>query len=233
MVAVWCHFRPGLPAGALLHCQGVWCQTSHPVALRSALPAVCSHSDVCLFCVRHFTGPGHGVVGRLRVAAFYKRRKTELAGTALCAVPTGRTGLSVGADLYHCCLHRGYVFRLWAQRQAAAARSCAGNAAAGRAGSRGKYRPIGIFQPCADSILHRHACQHHGAYGYPQRYLLWARRFRWKQLEPILGQQRRHQRRQCGGGQRHWRVLEHLPAQPQGGQVLPAKDRLAMAGPLV
>ena len=32
---------------------------------------------------------------------------------------------------------------------------------------------------------------------------------------------------------RHWRVLEHLPAQPQGGQVLPAKDRLAMAGPLV
>ena len=106
---------PACLAGALLHCQGVWCQTSHPVALRSALPAVCSHSDVCLFCVWHFTGPGHGVVGRLRVAAFYKRRKTELAGTALCAVPTGRTGLSVGADLYHCCLHRGCVFRLWAQ----------------------------------------------------------------------------------------------------------------------
>ena len=100
----------------------------------SALPAVCSHSDVCLFCVWHFTGPGHGVVGRLRVAAFYKRRKTELAGTALRTVPTGRTGLSVGADLYHCCLHRGCVFRLWAQWQAAAARSCAGNAAAGRAG---------------------------------------------------------------------------------------------------
>lgn len=119
MVAVWCHFRPGLPAGALLHCQGVWCQTSHPVALRSALPAVCSHSDVCLFCVWHFTGPGHGVVGRLRVAAFYKRRKTELAGTALCAVPTGRTGLSVGADLYHCCLHRG-AFSRWA----AVASSC-------------------------------------------------------------------------------------------------------------